>query len=332
MGQVIIPKKHHLCDTSNGFQMTPYLQDQVCYIGQKEVFEEGSETLERLIGVEVSNKQIQRVSEYYGQCLEDQTKQEIEESSLGQQTGENTDDVTYAMADGSMVLTREEGWKEIKLGRVFKGNENIPITKNRHWIKESKYCAYLGGFQAFLERFELLLKGMANLVFIADGAKWFWDWISIYYPEAIQILDYYHAKQYLCEFALLAFKNKEAKEKWIKTQDTLLLKDKITKVIGNIKAVTGLRDDAEKYREKIISYYQNNQSRMLYGTYKNKGLLIGSGPIESAHRNVIQKRLKLSGQRWTKYGVQTMASLRVAHKSNNWQQVVEIIKTGKIAA
>ena len=68
------------------------------------------------------------------------------------------------------------------------------------------------------------------------------------------------------------------------------------------------------------------------GTYKNKGLLIGSGPIESAHRNVIQKRLKLSGQRWTKYGVQTMASLRVAHKSNNWQQVVEIIKTGKIAA
>lgn len=332
MGQVIIPKKHHLCDTSNGFQMTPYLQDQVCYIGQKEVFEEGSETLNRLIGVEVSNKQVQRVSEYYGQCLEEGTEQEIEESALDQQTGENTDDVTYAMADGSMVLTREESWKEIKLGRVFKGNENIPITKNRHWIKESKYCAYLGGFQAFLERFELLLKGMSNLVFIADGAKWFWDWISIYYPEAIQILDYYHAKQYLCEFALLAFKNKEVKEKWIKTQDTLLLKDKITEVIGNIKAVTRLRDDAEKYREKITTYYQNNQSRMLYGTYKKRGLLIGSGPIESAHRSVIQKRLKLSGQRWTRYGVQTIANLRVAHKSNNWQQVVEIIKTGKIAA
>lgn len=332
MGKVIVSKKHPLSETPNSFQMTPYLQDQVCYIGQKEVFEEGSETMERLIGVEVSNKQIQRVSEYYGQCLEEKAKQEIQECAFVHQAGKNTKEITYAMADGSMVLTREEGWKEIKLGRVFKSNDNIPITKDRHWIKDSNYCAYLGGFKAFLERFELLLKGMVNLVFIADGAKWFWDWATVYYPGAIQILDYYHAKQYLCEFALLAFKNKEVKEKWIKTQDTLLLKDKVTEVVGNIKAISSLRDDAEKYREKIITYYQNNQSRMLYGTYVKKGLLIGSGPIESAHRNVIQKRLKLSGQRWTKYGVQTMANLRVVHKSNNWPQVVEIIKTGKIAA
>ncbi len=58
LGEIIVPQKHHFSETPNGFQMTPYLQDQVCYIGQKEVFEEGSETLERLIGVEVSNKQI----------------------------------------------------------------------------------------------------------------------------------------------------------------------------------------------------------------------------------------------------------------------------------
>jgi hypothetical protein len=69
------------------------------------------------------------------------------------------------------------------------------------------------------------------------------------------------------------------------------------------------------YQEKIITYYQNNQTRMLYGTYKAKGLMIGSGPIESAHRNIIQKRLKLSGQRWGKSGVQQIANLRVAHKS-----------------
>ena len=236
------------------------------------------------------------------------------------------------MTDGSMVFTREDGWKEIKLGRVFNSNENIAVTQKRHEIKNSKYCAYLGGFEAFLHRFELLLQGMVNLVFIADGAKWFWDWASVYYPQAIQILDYYHAKEYLCEYAKLTFKDHQQRGQWIKLQEELLFKDEIDEVIVCIKSFKGLVGEALKYQQKIITYYENNTTRMLYGTYRNKGLLIGSGPIESAHRNVIQKRLKLSGQRWTKQGVQKIANLRVVHKSNNWKQIIEMAKTGKIAA
>lgn len=43
--------------------------------------------------------------------------------------------------------------------------------------------------------------------------------------------------------------------------------------------------------------------------------LIGSGAIEAAHRNVIQKRLKLSGQRWTIKGAQQITNLRTYKKS-----------------
>jgi hypothetical protein len=71
---------------------------------------------------------------------------------------------------------------------------------------------------------------------------------------------------------------------------------------------------------------------MQYGTYKKNGFMIGSGPIESAHRNIIQKRLKLSGQRWSKQGVQQIANLRIAHKSSNWHQVIDMIKVAKIVA
>ena len=55
-------------------------------------------------------------------------------------------------------------------------------------------------------------------------------------------------------------------------------------------------------RQKILSYFRNNLSRMYYGSYRRQGLLIGSGPIEAVHRNVIQQRLKLAGQRWTQAG------------------------------
>jgi hypothetical protein len=333
LGDVIVPNEHAVGQMANNFRMTSYLQEQVSYVGQKETFEEGSETLKRLTGIEVSNMQIQRVSEHYGQCIEEATEELLKEDSLPKQAQVDSSKITYGMTDGSMVLTKEDGWKEIKLGRVFNADENVPVTEERHWIKESKYCAYLGGFEQFLERFELLLlNNIGLLVFIADGAKWFWDWVSVFYPKAIQILDYYHCKEYLCEYARLIFTDDGQKAKWIKMQEKFLFKDQVEKVIANIKLFIGLTGDALNYQQKIITYYENNKTRMLYGTYKKKGLLIGSGPIESAHRNVIQKRLKLSGQRWSQAGVQKIANLRVAHKSNEWNKVVEMIQSVKKAA
>ena len=65
---------------------------------------------------------------------------------------------------------------------------------------------------------------------------------------------------------------------------------------------------------------------MMYGTYKEKGYIIGSGAIESAHRNVVQQRMKLSGQRWSVNGAQYIVNLRASKKSNQWSQIVDLIK------
>ena len=331
-GDIVIPNKHPLAQMANSFRMTRFLQDQVCFIGQKEVFEEGSETILRLMGIDVTNKQIQRVSEHYGQRLEAEAIEGEEQLTKISYEEKGTSEYRYGMVDGSMVFTKEEKWKEIKLGRVFKGSENIPISESRHWIKDSAYCAYLGSFEPFLERFEYLLTGFPNIIFIADGAKWFWDWATTFYPQAIQILDFYHAKEYLCGFAKLVFQDKQQRIEWVNLQQELLFQDKVDVVITGIKAFTGLVGDALEFQEKIVTYYENNRMRMHYKTYKEKGFLIGSGPIESAHRNIIQKRLKLSGQRWSMPGVQQIANLRIAHKSSNWHRVIEMIKEVKIIA
>lgn len=64
---------------------------------------------------------------------------------------------------------------------------------------------------------------------------------------------------------------------------------------------------------------------MLYGTYKEEGYIIGSGAIESAHRNVVQQRMKLSGQRWSLNGAQYIVNLRAFKKSNQWSEVVDFL-------
>ncbi len=85
---------------------------------------------------------------------------------------------------------------------------------------------------------------------------------------------------------------------------------------------------SKKEAKKLIEYYQANINRMNYKEYMNIGCgIIGSGAIESAHRKVIQKRMKQSGQRWSKQGAQNMLNLRVVSCNQQWEKIVALTKT-----
>jgi len=224
-----------------------------------------------------------------------------------------------------MLLTREEKWKEIKLGRIFKSSDNMAI-KNRGIIRESVYVSHLGSHTEFLEKLERQTCNLTNISVVADGAPWIWKYYDDYRPDATQILDYYHAVEKLTPFAQSYFENRDLEQQWIEQQKEYLLSDKVDLVIQEVEQ-SNCNKQTNKEKEKLLGYYRRNKKRMQYQTFQQKGLLIGSGAIESAHRNVLQKRLKLSGQRWTKSGCQQVANLRVTRLSNEWDKLISEIKT-----
>jgi hypothetical protein len=104
--------------------------------------------------------------------------------------------------DGSILLTIEAGWKEIKLGRVFKSSSLLPQSAYRQWIRESEYVAHLGHRSKFENLMSLLIdapykQSCNQIVFVGDGAGWQWSWVEAEYPNAIQILDFYHAMEHI---------------------------------------------------------------------------------------------------------------------------------------
>ena len=144
------------------------------------------------------------------------------------------------------------------------------------------------------------------------------------FPNAISILDYYHACEHLHEFANNYFKDKGLCGQWADQQKELLLQSKVKIVIENIQQLAPDNNEAQK----LINYYSNNIERMDYQHYKHIGCgIIGSGAIESAHRTVVQKRMKLSGQRWSKKGAQNMLNLRVTSMNEKWDKVIKLVKT-----
>jgi hypothetical protein len=247
-------------------------------------------------------------------------------------------DILYTMMDGSYLQFRNQDnshkdlWKEIKMGRIFFASHQVKeISKKRNIIRYSDYVTSMGNVKPFLEKMEARLDDYkGTMVFINDGASWIWKWVEDAYPRAVQILDYFHAMEYLTGFANAHYADPVQKKEWVKTMQELLDKDQVEKVIEAHRKIknTGkpIKGEPKEKLNDLLSYYENNKTRMLYGTYRNKGYLVGSGPIESANRDVIQKRLKLSGQRWTEQGAQNMACLRAFMKSTRLDSIKELIK------
>jgi len=229
------------------------------------------------------------------------------------------------MVDGSMVFTREEKWKEIKLGRIFTDNSLHRVHQNRTTINESLYISHLGKHDRFTDKMEPYLDKHKNLVFVCDGAKWIWNWIDGFYPNAVQILDYFHASEKLSNFGKEQFKNKAVFQQWFCEKQQGLKAGKVLEIIEEIQKLSTTTQKAAKSKKELLGYFKNNSKRMKYDEYIAKGYLIGSGAMEAAHRNVIQKRMKLSGQRWSINGAQNMANLRVCYKSNQEKYLINQI-------
>jgi hypothetical protein len=309
-------------ETVRPFFISGFMTELMCHIGQQAVYEEASENMKRLTGTEVSGKQIERVCHYYGQKIEE------EEQGLSlkeKETQYEKNELHYVMMDGGMLLTREEGWKEMKLCRIFAHDSIEQISKNRRQVSQSKYIGHLGSHHEFWGKVEQHTDYIQQKIIIADGARWIWKWAEEKCPEARQILDFYHAKEHLCQFAEEQFEVLKQKQDWIAWQSHRLLNNQIDDVIADLEAMKPRGGTACKEKMSLIKYYQANRKRMQYKTYTENGWLIGSGPIEAAHRHVIQQRMKLSGQRWTLKGAQQLANLRMASKSNQWHRVYNAI-------
>ncbi len=312
---------------TEAFGISSKLQELMCMLAQDRVFEEAGEILQELLGISIGGKQIQRLSEHYGQkleAIEENYQQDMSQVPLV--VPKTCSEPVYITADGSMVYTLEEGWKEMKLGRIYTESSRAQIQENRTEIMESLYVCTLGNNKEFCKKLEPYIEPYKHKVFIADGAKWIWNWVEDFYGDSVQILDFYHAIEKLGSYASLAYKNPEERQQWIDCQKQRLKSDEVEEVIKDLKNISSETDEMDKALKEVTGYYENNITRMKYGTFIKKGYLIGSGSIESAHRNVIQQRLKLSGQRWSIGGAQRIANLRAYRKSNRWETLVACIK------
>jgi hypothetical protein len=227
-----------------------------------------------------------------------------------------------------MVFTREAGWQEVKVGRRFRSSHCLAVNAQRGMIHESSYVAHLGKHTAFEAKMAVLLDGYEalneRLVFLTDGAPWIANWIKAAYPRATLVLDVFHAKEYLSEFLRGYFGQQDHRQRFDAWSADLLHQGGQA-IIERVQALPVASKAQRQARDKLLNYYQANAYRMHYPAYRQQGLQIGSGAFEAAHRTLVQSRLKLSGQRWSRTGAQNVLNLRTLRMSGRWHQLQQTL-------
>ena len=154
----------------------------------------------------------------------------------------------------TMLFTPEEGWKEMKWGRIFKASDRI-CAPRRITLRGSTYVARLGPHAAFLAELEKRLIDLLQKIIIADGAAWIWNYFEAFAPTAIQILDFYPAVEKLSSFARVLFRKERRRKQWRARQIQLLRADGVESVIAELEPLL-CRGRAKQAREQLINYYR----------------------------------------------------------------------------
>jgi len=192
---------------------------------------------------------------------------------------------------------------------------------------QARYVAGLGGQASLAEplRAQAAQVGMDRVqrwIALSDAGAGVEDLLRVNFGrvEAV-ILDFYHAAEHLGDLARALYPGDESARKgWLDPWCHRLKHEGGEAVLEALRTLPpDGRDGVRKVHAEVVGYFANHVHRMDYPMYQAKGWSIGSGPIESACKTVIGKRMKGGGMRWGEDGADEMCHLRALFASGEKQ-------------
>jgi hypothetical protein len=322
------------------FSLTPGVLRMTASTAALVSFEESSGLWQELAGVEVNAKQAERAAEALGAEIA------VDEQKQLEKMGEVAPTMYLGM-DGTGVPMRAQEVAD-RVGKQADGSAKTREAKLvTIWTAESRdeqnkpvrdpgsitYSAAiesaatldtspeLSDFAARVQR-EAGRRGFPDAsrqAVLGDGSAWIWNTAAELFPQAIQILDRFHAKEHLSQAGKVIYGDRPEAKIWIQARYDEL-------DAGHLKSlVEALHGHADQYKEarECIHYIWNNRRRMRYPKFHHQGLCTSTGVVEAGCKVVIGTRLKRAGMHWTVKGANAIIALRCSKLSGRFEDFWE---------
>jgi len=323
--------------------LSPALTRMIGTVGAIVSFQEGSELLKELAGVTVDAKQVERTAEALGKEIaeDERTYTEPDDALSLPQT-------LYLGMDGTGIPLRAEELAgragkqadgsaktgEVKLCTLWSAEsfdaEGVPIRDEESVTYsaalESAFAPDTAAERSpFAQRVwrEATRRRFCRVrrqVVLGDGAPWIWNIVEEQFPEALQIVDRFHAQEHLSDLgkALYGPTHPRATQ-WAERRTRELHSGKFQDLLAAIRRQISRSDEARR----CLHYFQTNRERMRYPEFHAQGLCTSTGVVEAGCKVAIGTRLKRAGMHWTVRGANAIVALRCCKLSGRFQDFWE---------
>ncbi len=305
--------------------LTPSLVEDMVRLGSWMPFAEVAKMIAHFRKVEVSASTVRRATEKSGEAYVELQTAQVE--ALEEELPEAPEGpaLQQLSVDGAMVPLLHQEWAEVKTLAI--GTIGEPVLEEGHravHAKEMSYFSRLAEHQSFsrlatVETHRRGTEGAGTVCAVVDGAEWQQKFIDLHRPDAVRILDWCHAAEYLAKAGQAAFgAGTAAASEWLGVQLHQLKHGEPQHVLGQLRQLSQELEGAAgagdtpvlKVMRGSLEYLEKRQEQIRYAEFQAMGYPIGSGAVESANKLVVEARLKGSGMHLARDHVNPMLALR----------------------
>ncbi len=284
--------------------------------------------------VSVSEATVRRTTEKSGEAYVDLQTREVEALEKDLPPAPQGPALQQLSVDGAMVPVLHKEWAEVKTLAI--GTVEEPALEGGEravHARDMSYFSRLAEHQSFsrLATVETHRRGTeraGKVCAVVDGAEWLQKFIDLHRPDAVRILDWGHAAEYVAKAGQAVLgAGTPAVSEWVGMQLHQLKHGDPQQVLSTLRELsqeleaTGRADsEAFKTLKGSLEYLEKRQDQIRYAEFQAMGYPIGSGAVESANKLVVEARLKGSGMHWARDHVNPMVALRTMICSDRWEE------------
>jgi len=357
VGKAECLRPYYLCEHCHGGQLpvdveldientefSPGVRRMLAAVGHEVPFQQDRQQLELLAGLSLTTKAVERTAEAVGEDIEVGQQRELRRAlqlELPIPMGPCIP-ILYVEMDGTGIpvvhketegrVGKQDGQpahtREAKLGCVF---TQTTVDEEGYPVRDKASTSYVGAIES-CEEFgrrlyaEAWQRGWARAekkVVLGDGAEWIWNQASLHFPDAIQIVDLYHAREHLWRLGAKLYPNDSPLQKrWVMVRNDKLDEGKIERLVALLRSQAASHPELAQDLRTEANYFEDNKERMRYPTFRKQGLFVGSGVIEAGCKTVLG-RLTQSGMFWTVRGANAIIALRCRQLSGKFENYWE---------
>lgn len=306
--------------------LTPHAHQGLVLLGSMVPYACAATHLETLLKVQVSKSTVRRLTEQAGACLQ-QWQDQYACPGQGSEQPKQAAPRQAMATDGVLIPVLPNEWAEVKMVTI---GEVCQTKSGEPHCEKLSYFARLADAETFgdLASFEIQRRRVdqaREVAAINDGAEWIQGFVQGHRADAVRILDFAHAAQYISEIATLAQNaGVPLPPTWVSEQWHKLKEDGPTSVLKEVRRLSASTPGDEMLEK--VAYLHKREGQMQYQQYRAGGWPIGSGIAESGNKLVVQARLKGAGMHWARPQVNAMLALRTTLCSNRWTQDWHVVR------